>query len=79
MTDKQEKNYQYFTKNISKFLTDDKYKDKYLVIAEEKIYSSFDTFEAALEYALNNCPEDEFIIQQAIDESMNINYVHCGF
>lgn len=78
MNQKQEKDYEFFISNLKNFLANETMKYKFLVISNEKVCNSFDSFEKALEYALNNCPADDFIIQQAIDESKNINYIHLG-
>ncbi len=70
-----EKNAAYFHREASKFLADPLLKNKFVVIQSEKIQASFDTFSAALEFAVSKFPPEEFIIRQVINEKEQINFL----
>ncbi len=70
-----EKNLKYFQDNLQEFLKNPVYRHKYLVIHNEEVKGSFDTFAAALEDALAHCSQDEFVVQQVLDESEQINFL----
>lgn len=77
MTEKQQENYKYFTSQLPVFLNDGLLKNKFLVIKDKQVIRAFDTFERAIEFAVANFPENDFVIQQAIDESEKINFIYC--
>lgn len=71
----QEKNIDYFYKNLSNFLQNPKLSGKYLVINKCQIIESFDNFSSALKFAAGNLPENEYIIQEVIDEEKEVNFL----
>ncbi len=71
----QEKNIDYFYKNLNKFLQNQKLFGKYLVINKCEIIESFDNFASALKFAAGNLPENEYIIQEVIDEEEKVNFL----
>ena len=77
MTEKQQENYKYFVSKLSEFLTDSQLKNKFLVIKDKQVQGNFDTFERAIEFAVNKFPENDYVVQQAIDESEKINFIYC--
>ena len=67
-TEKQLKDIAFFNKQLSVFLADELLKHKYVIIAYEKIQRYFDTIELAVDFAIENYPVGEYIIQQIINE-----------
>jgi len=74
MNNKQ-KNITFFERELSQLLLNPIYKNKFVVIFNEQIVGSYDTFETALQFALSQYPSNEFIIQQVIDEKEQINFL----
>ena len=70
----QEKNYEFFQKQLSGLLADPLKENKYAVIHEESIKGLYDTPSVAYRAACANLYRG-FIIQQIIDESKIINYL----
>ena len=70
-----EKNLNFFYENLRKYLDDPNLINKYLVIHDIKIIKSFSSFAEALKYSEGRLPENEFIIQQVIDEEENVNFL----
>lgn len=77
MTAKQQENFQYFVSNLPKYLNDGTLKNKFLVIKDKEVKGNYDTFESAIKFAVANYPENDFVIQQAIDENEKINFIYC--
>lgn len=63
----QEANFTYFKSNLPELIS--QYKGKFLVLEDSSVKAFFDTFSAALEWAVKNCKSDSYIIQQATDEA----------
>ncbi len=74
MNDKKKQNLDFFNRELSNYLLNPLTKHKFLVIHDEKLIAAYDTFETALQFAASNLPHDEFVIQQALDESKVINF-----
>lgn len=70
-----EKNLNFFYENLRKYLDDPNLINKYLVIHDRKIIKSFGSFAEALKFSEGRLPENEFIIQQVIDEDEKINFL----
>ncbi len=70
-----QKNLEFFQKELPGLLTNVAYKGKYIVINAEEIKGAYDSFDLALNFAVANFPPSEFIIQQVIDESECINFI----
>ena len=75
MEQKQKDNLEYFQNNLNTWLKDIKLKHKFVVICEKEVKGSFDSFEAGLEYASSNFSPSEFIIQQVISSSEQLNFI----
>lgn len=75
INDKQ-KNFEYFKANLSDLIK--KYNGKYLVLENQSVKSFFDSFSNALEWAVKNCKEGSYIIQQATDEKEQINFLRSA-
>lgn len=78
MSDKKAENIAFFKENLPAWLADEKLRDKYVVIHDRKVRGAFDTFNAALRDAVLRFPSDEFVIQQVIDASEVVNFIHCA-
>jgi len=72
-TDAQERNYSFFKANLESYLKDPLINGKYVIIFNEELKHIFDTFDAAIRYAVKNFPLG-FIIQQIIDENKIVNF-----
>lgn len=73
-----ELNSEYYKAQSSTLLADPLYKGKFVVIHEQKIKGSYDTFPTALQFAVSSLPTDEFIIQQVVNENDQINFVRSA-
>jgi hypothetical protein len=78
MSDKKAPNIAFFRDNLSSWLKDEKLHNKFIVIHDRTVRGAFDTFNAALRDAVSRFPSDEFVIQQVIDASEVVNYIHCA-
>ena len=74
-----EKNIKFFKDNLDSWLTDDLYKYKHVVIADQKVRGVFDDFRKALDYASSNLTLGEFVIQQVIGEDEQIGFLKSAF
>ena len=61
-------NVDFFYANLEKYLKDPNLLHKYLVIHNKEVKKSFKKFSDALEYGVNNLPDDEFVIQQVLED-----------
>ena len=61
-------NVDFFYANLEKYLKDPNLLHKYLVIHDKEVKKSFEKFSDALDYGVNNLPDDEFIIQMVLEE-----------
>lgn len=75
LTETQDINYKYFKDHLNEWLGDLAYKDKYVVIYEQKIQQIQDDFSQAFKYAISNFPREEFIIQQVVSEDSINNFL----
>ncbi|HUI92695.1 MAG TPA: hypothetical protein VLX68_10650 [Chitinivibrionales bacterium] len=70
-------NYEFFVSIKQSLLDDVSKKDKFIVIHDKEIKGSFDSFETAYIWAKAQFTDENFLIQQAINESDVTNFV-CG-
>lgn len=75
---KKEKNFEFFNQKLDDLLKDVAYAGKYVVINDQQIKAVFDTFSLALEYAVANLPEDDFVIQQVLGQNDQINFIRSA-
>ncbi|MCX6110941.1 MAG: hypothetical protein NTZ90_15205 [Proteobacteria bacterium] len=75
MNEAKEKNLKVFKKELPRLLSDQLFANKFIVVHDEKIVGSYDSFAAALKFAAESLPHDEFIIQRAVDESKVVNFL----
>lgn len=71
----QEKNYEFFTKNLPDYLNNPITKGKFAVFCDEELKGVYDTFEVAYEDACSKFQVGEFIIQQIIDSSDVVEFI----
>lgn len=77
-SEKQKKNIEFYEGHVNEYLSDDLKKNKFLVIHDERVKGIYDTFDAALQYAVANLPKNEFIIQQVIDNKDIVSYLKAA-
>jgi hypothetical protein len=75
MSDQKAANIQFFRSELPKLLSNALLRGKFVVVHNEEVRASFDTFDAALRHAVANFPADEFIIQRVIEDTATINYL----
>lgn len=64
----QKENIDYFYDNLEKYLKDPNLLYRYLVIHNKEVKKVFKDFPDALKFAVVNLPENEYAIQQVLDE-----------
>ena len=74
MNPAKQKNIDFFFAHKSEWLKDPLRAGKFIVIHAEQIKGAFDTFDAALRSASSQFPAEEFVVQQLIDESAQVNF-----
>jgi hypothetical protein len=75
-TEKQQENLVYFQENLEKFASDPLMKFKHIVIYNKVIAGIYDTFAAALTYAVQNLPQGEYVIQEVILDSDVVSFLY---
>ena len=70
-----EKNFEYFEANLEKWLADDLYRHKHVVIADEEVKKVFDDFAKAWLFASQHLTLGEFIIQEVIGEDRQSGFL----
>lgn len=73
-----QKNIDFFQKELPDLLKDIAYQGKFIVINNEQIKGSYDSFESALNFAVSNFSANDFIIQQVIDDKERINFIRSA-
>ena len=75
LSSKQAESLLYFQRNLDKWLKDPAYADKYIVIHKKEIRAAYDRSSTAFEEAVATLPQDEFIIQQVVNETEIVNFL----
>lgn len=70
-----EKNFEYFKANLEKWLADDLYRHKHVVIAEQELKGVYDTFPNAFYFASSKLTLGEFVIQHVIGKDEQISFI----
>lgn len=78
LSERQQKNYDAFNRNLSTWLNDPLKVEKFAVIHDEQLMGLYDSFEAAFRYAYPAFAEDDFIIQQIIDQSEIVEFLRSA-
>ena len=75
LSEKQDVNLRYFRQNLKEWLKNPAYAYKYLVIHDGEVKGAYDQSGIAFESAVASFPQDEFIIQQVVDEDEIVNFL----
>jgi len=75
MSKAKQENIGFFKSKLKQLLADKLSANKFVVIHNKEIQGVFDTFESAITDAANRFPADEFVVQEVVDESQNVNYL----
>ena len=67
-------NIDFFYENLEKYLKDPELLHKYLVIHNKEVKGTFKKFPESLEFAIENLPDNEYVIQQVLEEEC-VNFV----
>lgn len=78
LSERQKKNYDFFSENLPEWLKDNLKVNKFAVIHSEELAGLFDSFEAAFRFACTNFSENDFIIQQIIDQSEIVEFLRSA-
>lgn len=73
-----QKNVKFFRDNLDRWLTDDLYRNKHAVVADQKLKGIFDTVPNAWDFASSRLILGEFVIQEIINEDKQISYIASG-
>lgn len=76
--EKKQANIDWFRNNLDRLVGDRLMHGKFVVVHNQSIVASHDTFEAALREALQTLPADEFAIQQVIGDSEVISFIRVA-
>ena len=77
-TERQKKDIAYFRSHLDEFVDDKLLKGKFVVISNEEIQNSFDSFNTALEYAIKNFEKGNYIVQEIIDPRKINNFIRVA-
>jgi hypothetical protein len=77
-TNSQKRDYEFFEKHLHEYLQDPLKAGKYAVIHNEKLVGLFDDTTNAAKFAFSEYEPGEFIVQEIIDYSDRVNYLHLG-
>ena len=75
LSQKQEKNYAFFSEHLPEYLSDPIKRGKFAVFCYEKLQGIYDSFESAYSDAYSKFPVGEFIIQQIIDAAEIVGFL----
>lgn len=75
LTAAQKQNLAFFKQELPNLLANNLTLRKFVVVHNQRLQHSADTFEAALKYAVDHFPINEFVVQQVIDESALVSFL----
>lgn len=75
LSEAQQKNYDFFVKNLPTYLSDNILKGKYGIFFEADLKGVYDSFETAFSTACDQFPIGEFIVQQLTDPSDVVEFL----
>lgn len=78
LSESQQKNFDFFMKNLPSYLENDLIKNKFGIFYGEELKGVFDSFEAAFSDACAQFPMGEFIIQQLTDGSEVVGFLRMA-
>jgi hypothetical protein len=76
LTEKQKENFAFFQEKLEELAANPLYKLKHVVIHEKKIVGIYDTFAAAITFAVQTLPQGEFIIQEIVLDSDVVSFLY---
>lgn len=78
MADKKLMNIEFFRAQLPTLLGNPLLRGKFVVVHDQQVKQSFDTFDSALRFAVSQFPSDEFVIQQVVDDNEAINFLRAA-
>jgi hypothetical protein len=78
-TKQQKENYHFYLKEFDRLYSDQEYKFKFVVIQKNELKGAFDSFEKAIEFAATNFAVGDFIVQQVIKTSDEIDFTMAAY
>ncbi len=75
MSHSKQANVDFFKSKLKDLLADKLFANKFVIVHNKEIQGVFDSFETAITEAVNRYPVDEFVVQEVVDESQNVNYL----
>lgn len=78
MVDKKQMNIEFFRAQLATLLANPLLRGKFLVVHDQQVKQSFDTFDSALRYAVSQFPPEEFIVQQVVEDNEVINFLRAA-
>jgi hypothetical protein len=76
--DKKNANIKWFRDHLGELLSDARLRGKFVVVHDESVKASFDSFNSALREAVTKFPSSEFVVQQVIEDTATINYLRAA-
>ena len=77
-TDKQKKDIAFFRNHLGSFLNNKLLRGKHVVVSNEEIAGCFDSFEKAIEHAVENFEKGSYIIQEVADPREINNFIRAA-
>ena len=77
-TEKQKDDIAYFKNHLSEFLDNNLLNGKFVIISDKKIHKCFDSFDLAIDYAVENFEKGSYIIQEIIDPHEINNFIKAA-
>jgi hypothetical protein len=77
-SEEQNKNFAFFQGHLHEYLGNELLKNKFVIIYDEKMVGTYDTFASALDEAASKYPQSEFIIQQIISNDEFIGFLRAA-
>lgn len=71
-----DKNYEFFVANLKDLYKS--YKNKFVVIKDEKVIGAYDSFDDAFKTTIKTEELGTFLIQQCLKEGTEVNYFHSN-
>lgn len=78
LNEQQKRSYAYFNDHLSEWINDNLKVNKFAVIHGEELAGLYDSFEAAFRFACVTFHENEFIIQQIVDQSEIVEFLRSA-
>jgi hypothetical protein len=76
--EKKTANVEYFRSHLKELLSQPLLHGKFVVVHDQQVKGTFDTFGGALGFAVERFPADEFIVQQVLDDDESISFLRAA-